>query len=117
MVFMLSQRVNKTLPRVWNRKERSPVLGALSASCKEWGRKTTVHEALNKQQKSVASGEPCPVFTERVPQWWKATESLKHRSKNTLNSNGVKLEGPEGRCKTCLQALGLERDLPGLLQL
>lgn len=73
-----------------------------------------VHEALNTSR-SVTS-EPYPVLTESLPRWCKATESLKHRSKNTLNFNGVKPEGPEGSCQTCLQALGLEKDLPGLLQ-
>lgn len=74
-----------------------------------------MHEAPNTSG-SVTS-EPYPVLTERLPQWGKATESLKHRSKNTLNFNGVKPEGSEGSCQICLQALGLEKDLPGLLQL
>lgn len=57
------------------------------------------------------------MFTERGPQWQKATESLKHRGKNTLSVNGVKLEGPDGSWKSCLQALEQERDQPGLLHL
>jgi hypothetical protein len=57
------------------------------------------------------------MFTERGLQWQKATESLKHRGKNTLSINGVKLEGPDGSWKSCLQALEQERDQPGLLQL
>lgn len=80
------------------------------------GQEMAMHEAPNTSR-SVTS-EPYPVLTERLPRWCKATESLKHRSKNTLNFNGgVKPEVPEGSCQTCLQALGLEKDLPGLLQL
>lgn len=36
------------------------------------------------------------MFTERAPRWQKATENLKHRGKNTLSVNGVKLDGPGG---------------------
>lgn len=74
-----------------------------------------VHEAPNTSRR--VTSEPYPVLTGRLPWWCKATESLKHSSKNTLNFNRVKPEGPEGSCQACLQALGLEKDLPRVLQL
>lgn len=61
---------------------------------------------------SVTS-EPYPVLTERLPRWCKATESRKHRSKNTLNFNGVKPEGPEGSCQTVCRHWGWRRTCLG----
>lgn len=80
----------------------------MQARCKEWGRKMTVHEGQDEQQKSVGSGSILP-FSQRGSPCWKATESLKHRSKKTPNFSGVKLQGSEFSCKAGLQPLGQQR--------
>lgn len=110
---MLSQRTSKIFATSLEQEGRLPGVGGIVSWVQGMGQGNDSIQTSMNSRRVWAQGGYRPAFT----QWQKSTESLKHRGKSTLSVNGVRLEGPEGSYKSCLQTLGQERDQLGLLQL